>query len=416
MKVFLKRYFIAIVALVFSIISIEAATYTVKSVPNVHVQNSTRYVSNPDGILSPMAQTQADSIISSIWKASTAEVVLVIVDDIDSQSIDDFATELFGYWGIGKSDKDNGLLILIAKDRRKAVIRTGYGLEGIIPDITAGHILRDNMYPHFKRNDYDGGVLEALTQVAILTTDPVAAEELRSKHRNDEKNEVDPFAIYFKFACFITVILFIWFVVKVITTIKEDYFQRYQSLDKMSMPTLFMCFMGLGLPLVVYVPLRLYMKFLRNKKRKCPNCEHVMQRLDEEKDNFYLTPAQDAEEQLNSVDYDVWLCPQCGETDILPYVNKTTNYSECKLCGARACSLVADRVVVDATDYREGKGVKEYYCRSCNRKHGIYYVIPKAAPIIIVGGGGFGGRGGGGFSGGSFGGGMTGGGGASGGW
>ncbi len=411
-----KIKFISFVVAVLSSMSLYAATYTVRTVPNVHVQNKTRYVSNPDGILSPKAQTQADSIISSIWKTSSAEVVAVIVDDIDSQSIDDFATELFGYWGIGKSDKDNGLLILIAKDRRKAVIRTGYGLEGIIPDITAGHILRDNMYPHFKRNDYDGGVIEALTQIAILTTDPVAAEELRSKHKNDAGTEVDPFAIYFKFACLITILMLVWFIVKVITTLKQDAFQRYQSLDKMSILSLFMCFMGLGLPLIVYIPLRLYMKYLRDKKRKCPNCSHVMERLDEERDNFYLTPAQDAEEQLNSVDYDVWLCPQCGETDILPYVNKTTNYSECKLCGARACTLVADRIVADATTMREGKGVKEYFCRSCNRKHGVYYVIPKSAPVVIVGGGGFGGRGGGGFSGGSFGGGFTGGGGASGGW
>ena len=45
-----------------------------------------------------------------------------------------------------------------------------------------------------------------------------------------------------------------------------------------------------------------------------------MELIDEEHDNDYLTPAQDTEEKLNSIDYDVWHCPHCHETEVLPYV------------------------------------------------------------------------------------------------
>lgn len=146
-----------------------------------------------------------------------------------------------------------------------------------------------------------------------------------------------------------------------------------------------------------------------------------MHRVDEVHDNDYLTPSQDMEERINSVDYDVWLCPECNETDIIPYVNSAAGYTTCPNCGARADSMIANRVLRQPTTRHEGQGVRMYRCRNCGFAHETPYAIAKTVepPIIIVPGGG-GGRGGfgggGGFSGGSFGGGMTGGGGASGGW
>ena len=144
-----------------------------------------------------------------------------------------------------------------------------------------------------------------------------------------------------------------------------------------------------------------------------------MHKLDEIADNDYLTPAQDAEELLNSVDYDVWLCDQCGETDIIPFENRQSSYTECQHCGARTCSYAGERILRKPTMQSEGQGVKIFACRNCRKQSFKPFVIAKTAPsVVILPGGGFGGGigGGGGFSGGSFGGGGTSGGGASGGW
>ena len=59
---------------------------------------------------------QADAIMRDIRRSTSAEAVVVVVDDIEGGDIDSFATELFTKWGLGKSDVDNGLLILVAKD------------------------------------------------------------------------------------------------------------------------------------------------------------------------------------------------------------------------------------------------------------------------------------------------------------
>lgn len=86
--------------------------YRPEDIPNVHIQNRARYVSNPDNILSPIAEARIDSTLSDIWKKTSAEAMVVIVNNIDGD-IDDFATKLFSDLGNGKRDKDNGLAILI---------------------------------------------------------------------------------------------------------------------------------------------------------------------------------------------------------------------------------------------------------------------------------------------------------------
>ena len=149
-----------------------------------------------------------------------------------------------------------------------------------------------------------------------------------------------------------------------------------------------------------------------------------MQLIDEEHDNDYLTPAQDTEERINSIDYDVWHCPKCHQTEVLPYIKRESDYSVCDRCGARAMSLVDRRTLRQPTVNTEGEGVDIYICKNCgNQNHRRFRIAKKPDPTATVAAGailgsmmGRGGSSGGGFGGGSFGGGMTGGGGAGGRW
>ena len=112
-------------------VAFTAVARSVGDVPNVHVADARKYVSNPDGVLSETTVARLDSIIAGVWRGSSAEVVVVAVGDVGGEDVNDYATELFEKWGIGKKDKDNGLLILVSEGDRKAVFRTGYGMEGV---------------------------------------------------------------------------------------------------------------------------------------------------------------------------------------------------------------------------------------------------------------------------------------------
>lgn len=86
---------------------------------------------------------------------TTAEIAVVTIESLEGDSIEEYAVRLFEQWGIGKKEKDNGLLILIAKEDREMRIEVGYGLEPVITDGRAGRIIREKMRPAFREENYD---------------------------------------------------------------------------------------------------------------------------------------------------------------------------------------------------------------------------------------------------------------------
>jgi uncharacterized protein len=69
-----------------------------------------------------------------------------------------FCGSLFKEWGIGKRNKDNGVLLLIAFEERKVRIEVGYGLEGVITDSIASSIIRNEITPSFANGQYAEGI------------------------------------------------------------------------------------------------------------------------------------------------------------------------------------------------------------------------------------------------------------------
>lgn len=400
---------------------LPAAALTTKDIDNVHVADRTRFVSDMAGAMSASARSRADSLLQSIWRQTSAEPIVVIVPSLDGEDIDDFATRLFSDWGIGKDDRDNGVLMLISIGDRKAVIRTGYGTEGILPDVVCGRIIRNEMAPRFREDDYAGGILASLqTMQAAMTSDEARAELMSDKANDAAADDFDAdkaFDIYWKICVALGFLGLLAVIIAYFGVRKLPTSRAYATFENTRLGLLVASFLSLGCLFPAYFLMLAFQRHIRLHKRLCPHCHARMLRVDEDNDNAYLTASQDTEERLDSVDYDVWLCPDCGETDIIPYVNPKKNYTECPSCHARACTLVNRRTILAPTTRREGRGIEEYVCLNCRRRYEKPYTIAKEveAPIII-GGGGFGSGGGGGFSGGSFGGGMTGGGGASGGW
>lgn len=405
--------------LAFTALSVTAATYTMAEVPNVYLTDSTRCLSNPDGIISPRDAVLIDATLRDIRRQTTVEAVAVAVDNIDPEDIDTFATELFEHWGLGKTDKDNGLLILLVRDLRLCTIRPGYGLEGVLPDIVCAGIIRNKIAPAAREGDYGTALVAATDAIRTILTDPDARAEVTSALADRRAGDgTDPFVIYLYICGILAAGMVVLLIVRVASVSGRSRHDRYLALSKLKPFYLAATFIGLGMPLLASVPLLIILYRLRNAPRACPHCGTQMKKIDEVHDNEYLDPAQDFEERIGSVDYDVWLCPNCGERDIEEYVTPSTGYRVCSYCHTRASHLTRTRILRQPTTLSKGHGVHEYTCRRCNNVDTEPFDIPALPPVVIVpgsgrGGGGFGG---GGFGGGSFGGGHTGGGGATGGW
>ena len=146
-------------------ISLQAKEYTIKEIPMVHLQDRTRYVSNPDGILSESAVATMDQILYQLEQNTGIQTLVVAVTGIEGGDCFDFAYRLGKEMGVGQKERDNGLVILLSTDERCIQFATGYGLEGVLPDAICKRIQSRYMVEPFGKGDWNTGMVEGIRAV-----------------------------------------------------------------------------------------------------------------------------------------------------------------------------------------------------------------------------------------------------------
>lgn len=179
----MKKHALLSLLLVGLLVPAFAATYRVDEIPNVQRMDSRRYVSNPDGILSAATTVRLDSLCGALRAHGFAQVAIVAVDDIASGDVFDFGVELFRSWGVGGAESNNGLGVLLVRERHEIRFFTGYGLEGTLPDALCRRIQETYMLPTFRVDDYDTGMLAGMQATAtVLEGGEVDLSESSGEH------------------------------------------------------------------------------------------------------------------------------------------------------------------------------------------------------------------------------------------
>ena len=137
----------------------QEKVYTVDNLPKVHLQNKMQYVCNPAGILSQAACDSIDAMLYALEQQTGIETVVAVVPSIGETDCFDFCHQLLNKWGVGKKDKNNGLVILLVTDQRCIQFYTGYGLEGVLPDAICKRIQTKYMIPYLKDGNWDAGMV-----------------------------------------------------------------------------------------------------------------------------------------------------------------------------------------------------------------------------------------------------------------
>lgn len=397
---------------------------------NPNVAHPDEYISDVFGYMPAKAERKINAKLGELRQKTTCEMAVAIIRSTSGMPISDYAYELFRKWGIGKSDKNNGVLLIIAIDDRKAFIATGSGAEGVLTDIACSNIIRQDIRPAMRDNsNLSQAVNSAVESVYAALTDPAVAEELRSEQGTTAMGTIRSLNshVIWQFVDVIVALVFLFimglFFVDLYSTRKRDNYRRAMIWRNHLSTYWWSAIFSLGTTLIWAVLAWILYHRARDVPEICTTCGAKMKKLSEEEDNGCLSDSQDFEEKLGTVDYDVWLCPECGTIERFPYVEKQLKYRECPHCHTIAMNLVCDKVVQEPTTQREGLGVKTYQCQYCRKGHDEPYRIPKKtdptaaiAAGAVLGGMMRGGGGDGGNIGGGFGGGTTFGGGAGGGW
>jgi uncharacterized protein len=127
------------------------------------------WVTDLGGFLSDDEERALETLMESYETGSGNEIALLTVPELGGEPIERLALDVARTWGIGKEERHNGALLVVARAERKVRIEVGRGLEGTVTDSISGRIIRDVIAPRFQRGSYYEGLragVEALHAAA----------------------------------------------------------------------------------------------------------------------------------------------------------------------------------------------------------------------------------------------------------
>lgn len=144
-----------------------------------------RLVNDFAGMLTAQEVTSLERKLVAFNDSSSTQIAVVTLKSLDGYAISDYAPRLAEKWGIGQKGLNNGLLILIkpqaGSEKGEVQIATGYGMEGVIPDLTASEIVDNEILPAFRKGDYYGGIDKATNTIMSLARGEYTADQYNKR-------------------------------------------------------------------------------------------------------------------------------------------------------------------------------------------------------------------------------------------
>lgn len=358
---------------------------TIHEIPSPRANGGTAWCVDLTGKISQEAITHINTVCEEVHQKVNKEMTVVVIPTTNGRNHRQFGTALFNHWGVGKWGfgsvfRNDGIMLFVALDDRRAEIILGDGIDDKRKERTAQQIIDDVIVPNFKAEDsgsalYEGIRTCAMRLLAVAELDsPVQLPSVSASGGGVRANV-----------------------------------RQHRRRGPITWWPWILGITGVGGICAVFGG-RYY---LRYRPRSCPHCTQEMVLLKEDKDDTFLEDPEIVEENLGSVDYDVWACLKCDEVLKLRYGRLFTRYTKCPKCWYITVHRI-ERVLVNATYSHGGKVRVVEQCRSCNYHRSYTYRTPMKVRSSSSGSSFGGGGGGGGGSG--FGGGSSSGGGAGGGW
>ena len=357
------------------------------------------HVSDAGQLLAADTRAELDRLATRLDQAGRGQLAIVVVASTGDQNPRQAATEIFNRWGVGDRQRNDGSLILLARQDRKAEIVLGKGIDNAANRSHAQAVMDSAMVPRFRAGDYDQGLVAGATELlqrvyaidlsrpaeqptdvaalmapaadspSALAASPTEASTDLAESRGFE-TQAEPQAID----------LSAWKPQPRPTPTEST----EKSPLRPGVLALVLSLLAAGAWAVYWLLSRLlrvlwWFSGGRWMARRCRACEARMQLLSETEDDAHLQPAELTEEKLRSVDYRVWVCPSCRRVDKLARRAWFSPYSNCGACGSRAVSQTST-TISSPTRYSTGLAEVTETCQNCHRVHTERRVLPVLPP------------------------------------
>lgn len=159
------RIFLLSILLFFAAVFFSAGVLSAQDFP----ESPTGHVNDYADLLSRSQVQNLETKLRTYRDTTSNVIAIAIVSSLQGYPREEVATTLFNNWKMWEGERQNGVLILVAPNERQMQIEVGYGLEGAVTDLQAGRIVDEILRPHFRNNDFYGGLDLASTAIIQLT-------------------------------------------------------------------------------------------------------------------------------------------------------------------------------------------------------------------------------------------------------
>ena len=137
-------------------------------------------------IMTAQSRTELEAKLKELEDKSSIQLVVATVKSLQGGDVETYANELFRFWKLGESKKNNGLLLLIAPAEHKVRIEVGYGLEGTLTDALSSVIISSVIIPRFKTGDFSGGIERGVDGIVSVLSGDTADWQPKVRVRSDD--------------------------------------------------------------------------------------------------------------------------------------------------------------------------------------------------------------------------------------
>ena len=136
----------------------------------------TQHVTDLTGTLQAAQVAELETTLAALEKRKGSQLAILMVPSTGDTPLEAYSLAVVEKSKLGRVKVDDGLLLLVAKDDRKARVEVGYGLEGVVTDAISSRVIREYLAPRFRENDYFGGLRDASgVLVKLVDGEPLPA-------------------------------------------------------------------------------------------------------------------------------------------------------------------------------------------------------------------------------------------------
>lgn len=124
--------------------------------------------------LSPDQKSALESRLAAFEREKGSQIAVLLVPSTQPETIEQYGIRVVDNWKLGRKGIDDGILVLMATQDREVRIEVGYGLEGVIPDVTAKRVIEEIMIPRFREGDVAGGLNAGIERlIGLIEGEPL---------------------------------------------------------------------------------------------------------------------------------------------------------------------------------------------------------------------------------------------------